>query len=370
MYRVTLYVDGRGLDLALPGDVPVGALMPALGDALHDAGVDRPLPHLAVPGRGLLDVELTLAGNGIRDGDVLLTTSAGVPARVPAVVDAAVAVASARPSATWWGRPVVARRMGLTVATVMAGVTGFLVVPGGPGLADVLLAAAATSVMAVVTVLVAGDSSGAGSAVACLALLCTTAALAATLFGHGIADAGVILTATSVSLLTVSSRVVVRVHGLAAIDEHLLAARAAAARTSMGGLVGGAAAGAALGVVAAGGGGASWSRCAFVAAVAAVLLLRMRRHPDPLTAGALLMSAMICWATFLVILDRQLVSLTWMVCLLTASVGAVAVWLGVHPAEMSVAPGFRRLMDALEHLLLVVLVPLACWTLDVYELVR
>jgi WXG100 protein secretion system (Wss), protein YukD len=370
VYRVTLYVDGRGVDLALPADVPVGALLPALGDALHDAGVDRPLLHLAVPGRGLLDVGLTLAGNGIRDGDVLLMTPAGVPARVPAMVDAAVAVAAARPSATWWGKPVVARRVGLTVATVMAAVTGFLVVPGGPGLADVLLAAAATSVMAVVTAVVAGDSSGTGSAVACLALLCTSAALAATLFGRGIADAGVILTATSLSLLTVSSRVVVQVFGLTALDEHLLAARAAAARTLMTGLVAGAAAGAALGVVAAGGGGAGWPRCAFVAAVAAVLLVRSRRHPDPLPSGALLMSGMVCWATFLVILDRQLVSLTWVVCLLTASVGAAAVWLGVHPAEMSVVPGFRRLMGVLEHVLLVVLVPLACWTLDVFELVR
>ena len=69
--RVTLYADGTAVDLALPDDVPIAALLPALRDIAHRQGVA--VHHLAAPGLGSLDPGLTLRENGIRDGTVLTT---------------------------------------------------------------------------------------------------------------------------------------------------------------------------------------------------------------------------------------------------------------------------------------------------------
>ncbi|CAN5408783.1 hypothetical protein BH11ACT7_BH11ACT7_17060 [soil metagenome] len=371
MYRLTLYVDTQAVDLVLPGDIPVAVLVPAVSDLLHQQGLALPTPAacIASVGRGPLHPELTLAENGIHDGTVLTMVAPRRPAAVDPVIDAAAAIAATRPAVPWLQHPAVARRMGLAIATGLAGVTGFLVVPDGPGLAHLLLAAAAVSVLAVVSARVAGDSRGGASATACLALLCTAAALTAVVCGRSVADAGVILAVSSVSLLTVSGRVVVRVLGLYGDDQQLSGDRAGTASALMNAVVSAAAVGAALGVLAAAGvGAASWPRCAFAAAVAAVLLIRVRIYPDPLPSGSLLIGGIFCIAMVLVILDRQLVSLTWGVCLAAAAIGAAAVWLGAHPPTMS--PGSERVLTACEHILLVALLPLACWSLDLFGPLR
>ena len=398
--RVTLYADGNAIDVALPDDVPVAALMPALRDIARRHGTS--VHRLAVPGLGPLNAGLTLRENSIRDGAVLTTVAAAGPVYRPAVIDAAVEVAATCRTQPWLRRPIVARRMGLTAVAAMAGLLGTVLVPGEPGLADLLLAAAAVSVIAVASARVAADpvelppgdgedvevralperrsraelgawrgevraiavvaAGGIACGAACLALLCTTAALAATLCGLTLAHAGVLLTVAAVSLLTLTSRVVVRVHGLSPV--------AADARRLSNGLTGGAATGAALGVLAAGNAAPDWSHCAFAAAVAAVLVLRTRVHPEALPSTALTLAGITCCTAVLVVLQRHDPALTWLVGVLAASAGAGAAWLGAHPSAVTLSPVSARLLTALEHLLLVVVVPLACWSLDAFELVH
>lgn len=359
--RVTLYADGDAVDLALPDDVPVAALMPVLHEIARERGVG--LHRLAVPGRGPLDPGLTLCENDIRDGSVLTTLTAARPVHRPAVLDAAATVAATGRPKPWLRRPDVARRLGLAVAATMAALAGSVLVPGEPGLADVLLAAAAASVIAVVSARVAGDPVGVTSAAACLGLLCTGVALAATLCGLDTAQAGVVLAVVAVALLTLTSRVVVRVHGA-----QLLTARATAARRLSNGLAGGAAVGAALGVLAAGSAAPCWSRYAFAAAVAVVLLMRIRAHPGALPATALVLAGSTCGAVVLVDLQRLAPALTWLVCLLALSAGAGAAWLGAHPSAVALSPVSSRVLTVLEHVLLVAVVPLACWSLDAFAL--
>ncbi|MET0898687.1 MAG: EsaB/YukD family protein [Mycobacterium sp.] len=361
--RVTLYADGNAIDLALPDDVPVAALMPVLHDLARERGIG--LHQLAVPGRGPLEPGLTLRENHIRDGSILTTLTVAGPVHRPPVIDAAAMVAGACRTAPWLRRPMVARRMGLAVAAAMAGLTGAVLVPGEPGLAHVLLAAAATSVVAVVAARTVGDPAGVAAAAASGALLCTAAALAATLCGLDITQAGVVLAVAAVLLLTLTTRVVVRLHGA-----QLLAAEAADAHRLSNGLAGGAAVGAALGVLAAGSAAPAWSRCAFAAAVAAVLLLRTRAYPGALPSTALAGAGMTCCAVVLVDLQQHDPALTWLVCLLALSTGAGAAWLGAHPPAVTLSPVSARLLRALEHVLLMAVVPLACWSLDAVEQAR
>jgi hypothetical protein len=72
----------------------------------------------------------------------------------------------------------------------------------------------------------------------------------------------------------------------------------------------------------------------------------------------------------LVNLQRHDAALTWLVCLLALSVGGLAAWLGAHPSAVTLSPLSERLLTAVEHLLLVAVVPLACWSLDGFELTR
>lgn len=372
--RVTVYIDACAIDLTLPAQVPVAVLTPAIRDTLLTLGgpAGSPTDRLSVPGHGSLNPALTLAENGIQDGAVLIMAAREAAAATSTVIDPAAAVAAIRPTGHWLSQPAVARRVGALTSIVMAALTGFLLVPGGPGLPNVLLASAAAAV-AVISAHAGGDRSAVIAAAACLTVLSTAVALTATLAGLHAAYAGALLTAISVALLTLAGRMVVRVQGMSPTlfdDRAQLAARAAGARTLLGGLVGGAAAGAALGVLAAVSAAASWPRCAFAAVVAMVLCLGVRAHPEPLPAGALLLAAIICGGAALVILDQLLPMQSWLVCVVTATVGAVALWGGVRPASVTLSPVAARALTVVEHLLLMAVVPLACWSAGAFQLVR
>ncbi|CAN5457602.1 hypothetical protein BH11ACT6_BH11ACT6_50020 [soil metagenome] len=373
--RVTVYIDACAIDLALPAQVPVAVLTPAIRDTLHTLGgpAGSPTDRLSVPGHGSLDPALTLAENGIRDGAVLIMATCEAADATSTVIDPAAAVAAIRPTRHWLAQPAVARRVGALTSIVMAALTGFLLVPGGPGLPNVLLASAAAAAVTVISAHAGGDRSAVIAAAACLTVLSTAVALTATLAGLHAAYAGALLTAISVALLTLAGRMVVRVHGMSPAlfdDREQLAAMAAGARTLLGGLVGGAAAGAALGVLAAVSAAASWPRCAFATVVAMVLCLGVRDHPEPLPAGALLLAAIICGGAALVILDQLLPMQSWLVCLATATVGAVALWGGVRPPSVTLSPVAARALTVVEHLLLMAVVPLACWSAGAFQLVR
>jgi hypothetical protein len=334
---VQVYAGGLGADLALPDDVPIAALTPELWDS---DGL------LTAPGRGPLDPALDLHDNGVRDG-ALLVLAPPTGHRAPAVIDASAAVAAQptieKPDS--YG----ARVTGGAAAALFAGVAGFLTVPGTPGLPHVLLASAATAVISVRLI-----ATSAGAALVCLSVLCTVAALAGTVAGLGFAEAGVILTVTSLALIVLSGRIAVAVCGLsdALTDPDELARRTVGARRVVAALVGGAAAGAGLGVPAA---GFSWPVCALAAVTGGVLVLRARESGPPRTV--LLIAALCCMATALVIAG-QLGGSPWLPSSMACGLGMVALWLGSHPG---LAAGDVHVLAVVENALLVAVAPLACW---------
>jgi hypothetical protein len=364
MRRILLYVGGRGVDLALPGDVPVGDLLPAVHDLLTRSGLCPPgAARLAQPGHEPLDESKTLLESEIRDGVVLTMLSAGPPPRAPVVIDAAVAVAAVA-QGRWLAGPLVARRMGATLATILAGVVGCLVVPGGPGVPDVLLASAAVAATAVLAARAVGDPVGIGAAVACAAGLCSTAALAGTLRGVTLAEVGIALAVLSLALLTSSARLSVLAAGLTSGSGVGVEPRAVAARRRMGILTAGSAAAAAVGVVTAVRTDPGWATCALGVAVFAVLVLRARAHPDPLPAGALIACGTLTLVTLLVSIQ-----LGWWPCLIAALLGLAAARLAASSGQVRVPPAGVRVLGGVELAALVAVAPLACWAVGAFDAV-
>lgn len=352
--RVVVYTGGDGIDLTLPGDVPVAVLLPALHDLLSEVGLHPSRGGALAPiGHGPLDSSKTLQQNGVRDGSVLMLRTAGVAQRAPAVIDPAVAVAAAAGQSHPAG-PLAIRRAGMVVATVMAALTGVLVVPGGPGLPDVLLASAAAAVTAVVSVRVVGDPAGAGSATAWVAALCSVVALVGTLGGLSVATSGVALVVVSLAVLTCAARLVVRVS--AGAEPAVLHRRLAA-------LTAGAAAGAALGVVAVACAQPGWAACVLGAVVAAVLALRIRAHRQALSAFALGGGGMVCAAAALLRLGVQVPLVS---CLLAVVLGVAGLLLAVSFGRIPVSPVTDRVLNGLELGLLAAVTPWGCWTVGAF----
>lgn len=377
--RVSLYLDGTNVDMALPADIPVEVLLPAVHDILIRQGLPAPAVlvarQLSVPGLAALDPAKSLRQHGIADGTVLTLTTP--PASAAPVVDAAATVAATPPSPAWLRQPLVARGAGLAVAIVTAGWTGFLVVPGGPGIPDFLLAAAAISVTALVLMRLAANATtitGPLFAVACTGLLGTTAGLTAILCGLSTAQSGITLTVLSVAVLTVANRISVRVCRLSPVlvdgPERDPGTRVAPARTLLGALVAGAAVGAVLGVLAMYTHQSDWPRAGLAAAVSATLLLRLRHHPEALPSSTLLAAGLLSAATALMGVYRQLPALTLPLCLVPPAVGIIAIWLGSDPAQPAVPPGAARLLTLLEQLLPAAVIPLACWAFGAFGAVR
>src|SRR5262245_13985492 len=82
--------DGcRTVDLALPRDTEVGLLIPWIVDILHGDDVDLASVHawrLSRIGGQCVDQSATLDGNNIRDGELLMLTTA--QSRAPAYIAA------------------------------------------------------------------------------------------------------------------------------------------------------------------------------------------------------------------------------------------------------------------------------------------
>src|ERR1700742_1281341 len=82
--RVAVQHGPRSVDLALPGDAPVGLLLPSIVDLVDQGGGadEGRLWHLSSVGHGRLDDATTLRDNAIRDGDLLLLTTTALPTPV------------------------------------------------------------------------------------------------------------------------------------------------------------------------------------------------------------------------------------------------------------------------------------------------
>lgn len=409
MSKVCVQADRDGdpvaVDLVLPSGTQLAELLPTIVGL-----VDAPAPTGGVPRRwrlqrasgARLDESLSLSANGVRDGELVVLDFDATPAFGPVRHAACQHVAGAPPVtprgdawipgamglfATTLAALLLASTAGSDGATVnavvcaaaaaavavltvvtgysttssvgvvtLAGATGFLVVPSGPAVPNVFLAAAAALSAALLVLRLSGRTSPALVAVAALSLLTaavTVAALPLTVVGAA-------LSTSALALLGTAPRVAMVTAGLGPDRWHGdLAASAAAGHAILSGLVAAATAGAAAGAVVvavAGHPGAA----PFTGLVALVLALRCRIHADTdrrisLAAGGLVaLVAGVC--TLLHTRPGSVVP-----------VAAVLVGVGLlamrRPTGGAAVP---RLLGYLEYAALVAVVPAACWVGGAY----
>jgi type VII secretion integral membrane protein EccD len=428
-----LTIHGEGgdgspaVDLALPRDADVGLLIPSIVDLVRRDADPAPVGRwrLARIGGSLLDESMTLNENNVRDGDFLVLSAGEAPAlrrvwqdphrmvadaidnqRGPApriiAVAAMLCAAGIGAAALWWSGlttrghghlvtgalvaagtavgAVAQRRAKDTlpcaalsvVAAAYAALVGFLAVPAGPSAANALLAATAALSTAIVLLRLTRCGT------TCLTAVATCAALAAATEAIGVAwiipveAAGALLIVLSLTVLGLAARLSIMVAGLtpdlpAASEEQV-----ALAHQTTTGLVIGSSAAAALGgvLVACGsldGGCSPLSVSLLTAVVGLVLLLRARTHSEIPRQIALGAGAMVGVASALTVTVISAPGQAHWATLLTAAVGAAALgWLHSYP----VSPVLRRSVEVLEYLSLAAVLPLACWVVGLYGLVR
>jgi type VII secretion integral membrane protein EccD len=381
--------------------------------------------RLARIGGSLLDESMTLDENNIRDGDLLVLSAGEAPVlrwawqdphrmvadavdnqRGPApriiAVAAMLCAAGIGAAALWWSGlttrgyghlvtgalvaaaaavgAVAQRRATDTlpcaalsvVAAMYAALVGFLAVPAGPSAANGLLAAAAALSTAIVLLRLTRCSTTCLTAVATCAALTAAAAAICVAWMIPVGAAGAVLVVLSLTVLGLAARLSIMVAGLspelaAASDEQV-----ALAHRTMTGLVIGSSAAAALGgaLVACGsldGGRSPLSASLFAAVVGLVLLLRARTHSETPRQIALGAGAMVSVAAALAVTVISAPGQAHWATLLTVAVGAAALgWLHGCP----VSPVLRRSIEVLEYLSLAAVLPLACWVVGLYGLVR
>ncbi|WP_228993388.1 type VII secretion integral membrane protein EccD [Streptomyces sp. DH8] len=146
--RLTVRAPARSIDLAVPADVPVADLLPAVlgyaGDNLEEAGIDHGGWVLQRLGGEPLDEERTLDSYGLRDGDTLYLrprTEALPEVHLDDLVDGISTTMRDHPFG-WTSR--VSRRvlLGIVVAVLAGGVV-VLAWPGGSALSRAVFATAA-----------------------------------------------------------------------------------------------------------------------------------------------------------------------------------------------------------------------------------
>jgi type VII secretion integral membrane protein EccD len=271
------------------------------------------------------------------------------------------------------------------VAVLLAAAVGFVAVPAGPAAANFVLAAAAASSTSILLLRVTGC--GTVWLTASTVFSATTAGAVATavvwtgspqMIGAGLATA-------ALGMLGLAPRLSILVAGLAPAmptadgdeDEQHLTVETAEDRAMRGhrvltGLVVGSSAAAALGAVLVLMGclraGAPWPiAAAFTATIGLVLTLRARSHANGHCRTALIACGIIsATAAFAIMAVAMPVHANW--------VGIVAVAAGLGSlapvAGATVSPVIHRAVDLLEYLALAVVVPLACWVVDLYSVVR
>ncbi|MFH9612029.1 type VII secretion integral membrane protein EccD [Streptomyces sp. NPDC017448] len=146
--RLTVRAPARSIDLAVPADVPVADLLPAVlgyaGDNLEEAGIDHGGWVLQRLGGEPLDEELTLDSYGLRDGDTLYLrprTEALPEVHLDDLVDGISTTMRDHPFG-WTSK--VSRRvlLGIVVAVLAGGVV-VIAWPGGSSLSRAVFATAA-----------------------------------------------------------------------------------------------------------------------------------------------------------------------------------------------------------------------------------
>lgn len=370
--RVALHAGDRHVDLVLPNAVAVGLLLPPLCDIVDPAEAGRPR-QLCAPGRPPLDASKTLPENGITDGDTLVLAAAPAPAPVPPALDTAERLVRSTASTAPW-TPAESRSAALTVTVVLAGIGGFLAVPGSPGVPHLLLAASAAGGAAAIAARVTGSGRTAFAAQAFGCALIAAATLCTSVLGGTAHHTGLLLATVSTAVVVSAGRLTLLLCGLSsdanrdldpdARDEAEPAPFAARCLTAL--VLAGAGA-ATLGVFLTLASPA-WVDCGLAAAVAAALLLRARaQRALPQRIGLLVAGTAGTAATLVAARHLNPALAPWL-CALVAATTAGALWFGYRAAPR-VAPVARHVATLAECAVLAAIVPLTAAGFGLYDAV-
>jgi len=418
------------VDLALPSDAPVGALLPSIADLVGrgTAAADEGRQwYLSRIGQGRIDEMTSLRDNGVRDGELLLLTTAAIPAptrisddpwravidaadngcvptRVTATAACAVAALLGASALVWSGIVTHATRHVVTAAliaaataigavavqrahhdatvcvtlsvtaVVFAAIAGFLAVPGDPSAASSLLGTAVACSTSFVLLRIARCGAICLTALATLSALASVASACAVAWMLPITTMGAVLAPLSLATLGVAARLSITAAGLAPAmsssgdpaqeDLSQPTPRAITAHHTLSGLVFGSACAAALGSVLL---ASKASGAALAAVVGLVMVLRARTHIDALRRTVLVAGgAAAVVASCAAVVVSAPAQANW-ICLLSIAVGVSMLGDGFGTTAN---PLVRRAVEVLEYLALAAVVPLACWVGGVYDLVR
>jgi len=253
------------------------------------------------------------------------------------------------------------------VAAALAGLTAQLAVPALPGF---LLAMSAVSATSLVAWRLLDCGTGTFLPLAGMTMAAAAATLVEALGWLSPAGVGPILTTVSLAVLAGAPRLAARLSGLSVSawpDD--VERRAATARRILTWLVMATAGASALGtLVTAVLTVRPLEASAFIATVAALLLLRSRTHPDPGRAAALVIGAGIAASAVIGLVAVRAPSATTWLCGLPIAGAAVATTLGT--ADLSLSPTADRVMSVLEYAAGAAVIPLACATAGLFAAVR
>ena len=257
-------------------------------------------------------------------------------------------------------------------ATGVATLTGSLAVPGSPGVPSLLLAMSACAAVSLVSSRVVRCSAAVLVPTSGTAAATATATLGAVLGWWPTAAIGPILATTALAALSVAPRVASRTAHLSAtapIDD-TLTRRAVAAHRRLTTVVVTSAAAAALGtVVTALTTPPTLAVASFIAVVSAVLLLHTRTHTELSCIAALFAGSGVAGTSLLGIAATANPAVIPWLCGLLGLVAASSVRLASGLAWQP-SPTAARAMRVLEFAATTAVVPLACWTLGLFEAAR
>jgi type VII secretion integral membrane protein EccD len=268
------------------------------------------------------------------------------------------------------------------IAIALAATTGLLAVPGDVGAPSLLLAAAAATAAAVIGCRVAHHGRTALMAVTTMGALSTIATFVATLFDVGGSAMGVVLVVLSVGVLGVPGRLAMLISGLSGhvapdldadtdgpdCDIWRSSSRAQQVLTAL--VVGASGAAAVGGATVALAGHRQLPDFLVTAVVTLLLAARCRVHHHVVRRSALLAAVLLCTTTLFIGLRLADPGLAPWLCVAAAALAAGALWLGFAPPHAAGTAPIRRGLDLLDCVLVVAVIPLACWSSGLYDVIR